>query len=393
MASLPMPQLSLAALDAADEAQGRLPPLAFSPEDPASPPLAAMPGSGFIDQSVRGFSRTLPASFFSGGADLGVLLGHAGGDIYAAGVGWTPVAKGPRRVKVSLLRQQVAGEAFDGQWLVSMQGEARGLPLWGGANLLGELAVARRDAGAAELDDTLGARIRLAKSPAGGLGYGLTLSQFGEAFQPVGSRVNAGRRRVAADLQYSLWSEMRLTAHTSYAEFGTGGAPQRCEHHSDLTLAGPVLEPWVPSLKARLEASMLRALDCAGEVNRLVERWKLSLAEDAWTSWNLRMALSTTEIELPRAGNTMVNRSYRLESRRDLRLGRYSATFGPALTLRTHSAGRVQRRFNAGVVVGIDSRLHNIDLRMGYESLDGPEHLRQREAVNVDLSYELNFGV
>lgn len=353
--------------------------------------LEAIPESTFVHQNVQGFARTLPSSLLAHPASIGVVLGHAGDDRYLAGVGWATADKSGNHVKLSVLRQQLTDAERDGQWLASMQGELSRLPLADNIRLQGELALARDDEDAAvDANERMAARLRLVQPTVRGIGYSVELSQFGSGFRPDGSRVEAGTRQAEANLNYSLWSDVQFLVKTKYSVSGLSDAIQRCSHKTDLALLGPVLKP---TLQARLETSVYQSMNCAVQTDRHIDSWKLSLSEEQLGDWEVRVAMSMSEEQLPMSGTSIVSRSYHFNSHRELKLGSHVGSIGPMLTLHTRDGDEIQERILAGVELDlITSRLHDINVRMGYESVNNGQDSRHQDAVNLELSYRLDFG-
>lgn len=345
-----------------------------------------IPDSGFIDQHLDAV-HSLP--FQPLGHDFGtdIVIGQAGDDRYTAGLGWVD-ENGDNNVKLSLFRQQTLGDGFDGLWLVSLQGEFTPLALGEYFDLTGELALAANDGSSQRTAEGSGIRLHLARKPATGFRYSLTLSQFNEGFHPYGSVVVAGERRAAANLGYTLWPGTHMTANAAYILRNWDGDVHCGEYRTGLSLSRTAFT----FLRAKLETSAQRALDCgASSDSGNIDSWALTLSEKTWTGWDLNLLAGISEENVPFMDEQRIKSHYRVSGDHDLRLGPHWLSFGPEVSLRTVTDDHVQRRLQTGFVMSIETRTQEITLHMGYESLTGSAGAFEDNFGKIKLNYRLDF--
>jgi hypothetical protein len=104
-----------------------------------------------------------------------------------------------------------------------------------------------------------GIRLRLLRKPANGFRYGLALSQFSGGFHPYDSIVVAGERRATVHLGYRPWSGTQMTTAADYILRDWDGDVPCDNYRTGLSLSTTVFN----FLRAKLETSAQRALDCA----------------------------------------------------------------------------------------------------------------------------------
>lgn len=345
-----------------------------------------IPDSGFIAQQLNDV-QSLPFQLFGHTLDTDIVIGQASDDRYRAGMGW--ISKNDHNhVKLSLFRQQMVGDELDGLWLASIQGEFTPLALAKDFDFTGELALAAQGGASQQTPGGSGIRLHLDRKPANGFSYGLALSQFTEGFHPYGSVVKAGERRAAADMGYTPWAGMKMTANADYILRGWTGDPLCDEYRTALSLS---LTAFMP-LHATLETSAQRALDCvATSVGSNIDSWALTLSENAWTGWDINLLAKVSEESLPFTEELRTRSHYRVSGDHDLRLGPLWASFGPEVSLHTVTDGDVQRRLLTGIAIGIETHTQDITLQLGYESLSSSESDLEDSAGKIKLNYRLDF--
>lgn len=342
-----------------------------------------IPGSGFIDQHLDAV-QTLPFQPLGDKLDTDIVIGRSGDDRYRAGMGWAS-KNGHNDVKLSLFRQQTVGQGLDGLWLASLQGEFTPGALAQDFDLTGELALAAQDGTSQRMARGSGIRLRMARKPANGFGYGLTLSQFSGGFRPYGSVVNAGERRAAAKLGYTLWSGTKMAASADYILRDWDGDTPCDEYRTGLSFSSILFA----YLSATLQTSSQRALDCASSTGD-IDNWVLTLSENAWTGWGINLVAEVSQTRLPFTQEHRTQSHYRISGEQDLRLGSHWASFGPQVSLQTVTDSNVERRLQTGLVMDIESHTQNITLYLGYESLTGSGALDDN-AGKIKLAYRLDF--
>jgi hypothetical protein len=348
-------------------------------------PSVVIPDSSFINNQLDDV-QSLSIQPLGHELSTDIVIGQAGDDRYRAGMGWEDEI-GHNRVKLSLFRQQMVGDEFNGLWLASLQGELTPSFLAEDFDLKGELALAD-DGSVQQTQGGSGIRLHLLRKPVNDLRYGLTLSQFSAGFHPYDSIVNAGERRTAAHLGYKPWSEAYMAARADYILHDWDGDLPCDNYRTGLSLSTTIFN----YLRAKLETSAQRALDCgaiSGYGN--IDSWALTLSENAWTGWNLNLVASTSEESLPFMDGQRTESHYRVSGDHDIRLGPLWASFSPEVSLQTVSDETVQRRLQTGFVMGIETHTQDFSLQVGYESLTGSAGSIEDNSGNIKLKYRLDF--
>ncbi|UTW12633.1 hypothetical protein [Marinobacterium rhizophilum] len=342
-----------------------------------------IPDSGFIDQQLDSV-QALPLQPLGDTLDTALVIGRSSENRYRAGMAWAG-KRGHNDVKLSLFRQQTLDQGLDGLWLASLRGELTPTALLQDFDLTAELALVAQDGTSQRTARGSGIRLNLARKPVNGFGYGLALSQFSRGFHPYGSVVTAGERRLAAELGYRPWSGAKLTAGADYMLRDRDGDAPCAEYRTDLSFSSRVFA----YLKARLETSSQRALDCATHAGD-IDNWTLTLSENAWTGWDINLVADVSQQRLPFTRERRTQSHYRVSAEPDLRLGPRWASIRPQVSLRTVTDTRQERRLQTGLVMDIENHMQNITLYLGYESLSG-SGAADDNAGKIKLAYRLDF--
>jgi hypothetical protein len=163
-----------------------------------------------------------------------------------------------------------------------------------------------------------GIRLRLLRKPANGFRYGLALSQFSGGFHPYDSIVVAGERRATVHLGYRPWSGTQMTTAADYILRDWDGDVPCDNYRTGLSLSTTVFS----FLRAKLETSAQRALDCAAVSDSgNIDSGALTLSENAWTGWDINLVAGASEESLPFMDGQRIESHYRVSGNHDIGLG------------------------------------------------------------------------
>lgn len=238
----------------------------------------------------------------------------------------------------------------------------------------------------------LGSLIKLTGAPDDSFDYQIVLSRFDAGFHPEGFSMQSGREAVTADMHYRFSSNVHLDASTVYAEENFEGTDPYRHRLTTLSLSGPILHAYMPSLSATVKTSSEDNADEQGNMQMVTRRLAMDLAQPLWDGWQSRFGVAMNHVIDNVGVENSVSHGVRLAGNHRLRLGRFSGSIGPGVAWRERNGFNAHQDFEIGAALKLRSRKQTVALNLGYLTQTGLPGVYDDSSIKVGLNYSLHFN-